>query len=80
MKDSIIFYWLIIIYMTYHNLVQFLDPRFVLELFNRPLVCHLSSKVLCPCMDGPNRLGKDEMEELIEGYRDALSELVSTTK
>ena len=54
------------------------DPRFILELFNRPLVCHLSSKVLCPCMDGPDRLGKEEIEELVESYKDSLSELVST--
>ena len=52
------------------------DPRFILDLFNRPLVCHLSSKVLCPCMDGPDRLGKDEMEEIIESYKDVLYELV----
>merc|ERR1719281_777445 len=59
---------------TFVSVILPQDPRFVLELFNRPLVCHLSSKVLCPCMDGPNRLGKDEMEEFVEGYRDALSE------
>ena len=61
---------------TYGFSLIILDPRFILELFNRPLVCHLSSKVLCPCMDGPDRLGKDEMEETIESYKDVLYELV----
>ena len=27
-------------------------------------------------MDGPDRLGKDEMEEIIESYNDVLYELV----
>ena len=59
------------------NFCQNVDPRFILELFNRPLVCHLSSKVLCPCMDGSDRLGKDEIEEFVESYKDSLTKLVS---
>ena len=29
-------------------------------------------------MDGPDRLGKEEIEEIVESYKDSLSELVST--
>ena len=29
-------------------------------------------------MDGPDRLGKEEIEEFVKSYKDSLSELVST--
>ena len=38
-----------------------LDPTLIMEAFHRPLVCHLSSKVICPCVDGPNNIGRNHM-------------------
>ena len=47
-----------------------------MEAFHRPIVCHLTSKVLCPCVDGPKSIGRLQMLQLMEEYRQALYDLV----
>ena len=55
---------------------QKLDPTLTMEAFHRPIVCHLTSKVLCPCVDGPQSIGRLQMLQLVEEYRQALYDLV----
>ena len=47
-----------------------------MEAFHRPLVCHLTSKVICPCVDGPQSIGRLQMLKFVEEYRQALYDLV----
>ena len=48
-----------------------------MEAFNRPLVCHMTSKFLCPCVDGPFSLGRQEMQNRVQLYRQALIDMVN---
>ena len=48
-----------------------------MEAFHRPLVCHLSSKVICPCVDGPHNIGRPQMLKLLNEYHNALRDLVN---
>ena len=53
-----------------------LDPTLIMEAFHRPLVCHLSSKVICPCVDGPHSIGRNHMLKVMKEYHQALIDLV----
>lgn len=61
----------------YQNISVFLDPSVTMEAFNRPLVCHMTSKFLCPCVDGPFSLGRQEMQNRVQLYRQALINMVT---
>ena len=61
-------------------MIFLIDPTLVMEAFHRPLVCHLASKVLCPCVDGPNNIGRAHMLKTMEEYHQALRDLIEQEK
>ena len=63
---------------THVSLILPPDPTLTMEAFHRPLVCHLASKVICPCVDGPSSTGRQHMLKVLEDYHQALEEMVST--
>ena len=58
-------HWVYHIECTYIKLYN-TDPTLIMEAFHRPLVCHLSSKVICPCVDGPNSIGRNHMLKVMK--------------
>ena len=52
------------------------DPTLQMEAFHRPLACHLASKVICPCVDGPSSISRKQMLSTLKEYRDALKEML----
>ena len=59
---------------------HFTDPSLILSAFNKPLVCHIATKVLCPCVDGPDSIGKTKLMQHLRQYRQAMTDLVRTSK
>ena len=59
---------------------HFTDPSLILSAFNKPLVCHIATRVLCPCVDGPDAIGKAKMMQHLRQYRQAMTDLVRTSK
>ena len=48
----------------------------MMEAFHRPLVCHLASKVMCPCVDGPHSIGRTHMLKTMNEYHEAIIDMV----
>ena len=61
---------------THVSLILPPDPTLTMEAFHRPLVCHLASKVICPCVDGPSSRGRQQMLNVLEEYHQGLENMV----
>ena len=61
---------------TFVSLILPPDPTLAMEAFHRPLACHLASKVICPCVDGPSSISRQQMLSTIDEYHEALNQML----
>ncbi|XP_059093804.1 phospholipase B1, membrane-associated-like isoform X1 [Tigriopus californicus] len=63
---------------TLVNLVPPIDPMIYSEAINRPVACHLTAKIFCPCVFDHIAVPKERVAQILRDFRAELRDMVDS--
>lgn len=63
---------------TLVNLIPPIDPMIYSEAINRPVACHLTAKLFCPCVFDHIAIPKEKVNQILKDFRAEMRKLVDS--